>query len=76
MDSNIVDLKVVFVLIFLLLLLAEMAEQKEKINTNEWVDLYSDYLFNYCVVRVNDEELAKDLVQDTFIAGINGLDNF
>jgi len=53
-----------------------MAEQKEKINTDEWVDLYADYLFNYCIVRINDHELAKDLVQDTFIAGIQGLDKF
>ena len=45
-------------------------------NTNEWVELYADYLFNYAVVRVNDSELAKDLVQDTFVAGIKGIDNF
>ena len=46
------------------------------INTEEWVDLYSDYLYNYAIVRVNDSDLAKDLVQDTFIAGIKGLDKF
>ncbi len=46
------------------------------INTKEWVDLYSDYLYNYAIVRVNDADLAKDLVQDTFIAGIKGLEKF
>ncbi len=76
MDSNIDDLKLVFSSNFLLSLLVKMSKEKEKIDTNQWVDLYADYLFNYCVSRVNDVELAKDLVQDTFIAGIKGLDNF
>ena len=53
-----------------------MAEKLIKINTDEWVDLYADYLFNYCITRVNDIDLAKDLVQDTFVAGIQGLNNF
>ena len=45
-------------------------------DVSKWFDLYADYLFNYCFVKVNDRELAKDLVQDTFIAGIQGLDSF
>ena len=35
-----------------------------------------DYLFGFAIVRVNDHDLAKDLVQDTFIAGLQGLDRF
>lgn len=37
---------------------------------DKWVDNYADYLFNYAVVRVNNEMLAKDLVQETFFAGL------
>ena len=36
-----------------------------KINPNKWIDLYSDYLFNYTISRVSDREIAQDLVQDT-----------
>lgn len=53
-----------------------MENKVVNINTADWVESYSDYLFNYAIVRVNDAELAKDLVQDTFIAGLKGLDKF
>ncbi len=41
-----------------------------------WVDNYADYLFNYAVGRVSDAEIAKDLVQDTFYAGLNSAKNY
>ncbi|MFK8044881.1 MAG: sigma-70 family RNA polymerase sigma factor [Crocinitomicaceae bacterium] len=53
-----------------------MDKENSIIDTGKWVELYSDFLYNYAISRVNNTELAKDLVQDTFIAGIKGLDNF
>ena len=47
-----------------------------QIDPNKWIDLYSDYLFNYTITRVNDRDLAKDLVQDTFFAGLKSMKNF
>ncbi|GAL72893.1 sigma-70 family RNA polymerase sigma factor [Jejuia pallidilutea] len=47
-----------------------------KINPNKWIDLYSDYLFNYTITRVNDRDVAKDLVQETFFAGLKSMKNF
>ena len=47
-----------------------------QINPNKWIDLYSDYLFNYTITRVNDREMSKDLVQDTFVAGLKSMKNF
>ena len=47
-----------------------------EINPNKWIDLYSDYLFNYTITRVNDREIAQDLVQDTFFAGLKSMKNF
>tara|TARA_R110002167_G_scaffold123455_2_gene302429 strand:- start:1156 stop:1716 length:561 start_codon:yes stop_codon:yes gene_type:complete len=41
-----------------------------------WVDNYADYLFNFAVGRVSDEEIAKDLVQDTFFAGLKSAKNY
>ncbi len=47
-----------------------------KIEPNQWIDLYSDYLFNYTISRVSDREKAQDLVQDTFLAGLKSMKNF
>lgn len=49
---------------------------KNILNPNHWIDKYSDYLFNYTISRVNDPEIAKDLVQETFFAGIKSMKNF
>lgn len=49
---------------------------KHELNPNTWIDRYSDYLFNYTISRVNDREMAKDLVQDTFFAALKSMKNF
>lgn len=41
-----------------------------------WVDNYADFLYKYAVVRVNDDEIAKDLLQETFFAALKGISNF
>lgn len=47
-----------------------------KLDPKTWIDKYSDYLFNYAIVRVNSHDLAKDLVQETFLAGLKSAKNF
>lgn len=49
---------------------------EHEINPNKWIDLYSNYLFNYTISRVNDRDIAQDLVQDTFLAGLKSMKNF
>ena len=49
---------------------------KHTIEPEKWIDRYSDYLFNYTISRVNDREMAKDLVQDTFVASLKSMKNF
>ncbi|MGC1631003.1 MAG: sigma-70 family RNA polymerase sigma factor [Gelidibacter sp.] len=46
------------------------------LNPNKWIELYSDYLFNYTISRINDREIAKDIIQDTFFAGLKSMKNF
>ena len=46
------------------------------IDPTKWVDKYSDYLFNYTIVRVNDREVANDLISETFLAGLKSMKNF
>lgn len=50
-------------------------------NTNilkpvDWVEKYSDYLYGFAYYRVNDQELAEDLVQDTFLSGLTARDTY
>lgn len=47
-----------------------------QLHPDTWVDSYADYLFNYAVARVNDAEIAKDLVQETFFAGLKSAKNY
>ena len=49
---------------------------EHKIDATKWIDSYSDYLYNYTISRVSDAEIAKDLVQDTFFAGLKSMKNF
>ncbi len=51
-----------------------MAENQ--LNPNSWVDNYADYLFNYAIGKVSDVETAKDLVSETFLAGLKSAKNF
>lgn len=47
-----------------------------EINPNDWVKRYSDYLYNYTITRVNDHEVAQDLISETFMAGLKSMKNF
>jgi RNA polymerase sigma-70 factor (ECF subfamily) len=47
-----------------------------QIDPNKWVSKYSDYLFNYTIVRVNDSAVAKDLISETFLAALKAMKNF
>ncbi len=57
----------------------KMSESKHivyKLDPNKWIDNYSDYLFNYTIVRVNNYDISKDLVQETFFSGLKSAKNF
>jgi len=49
---------------------------KHTIDASKWVDRYSDYLYNFTIVRVNDHEVAQDLISETFLAGLKSAANF
>ena len=51
-------------------------ENKNTLNPELWVDKHGDYLFNYAFSRVQSNDLAKDLVQDTFVAGLKAMHSF
>ena len=47
-----------------------------QLQPDNWVDLYADYLYNYAIARISDPEIAKDLVQETFFAGLKSAKNY
>ena len=48
----------------------------EKLFPETWIDRYSDYLYNFAIVRVNNHEVAQDLISETFLAGLKSKANF
>lgn len=46
------------------------------LDPHSWVTRYADYLYTYAVTRINDEDQARDLVQETFLAALEKADKF
>jgi len=51
-------------------------ETQVTIDPTKWVDRHADYLFNFAIKRIHNKDLAKDLIQETFLAGLKGLTGF
>ena len=47
-----------------------------RLNPEEWVEQYGDYLYRFALLRLKDPASAEDAVQETFLAAIQGLDRF
>lgn len=43
---------------------------------DDWLDRHADALFRYARLRVRDDSIAEDLVQETFLAGLRGREKF
>jgi len=53
-----------------------MATEKQLLDPRHWVEAHADYLYGYALPRLNDEEQAKDLVQETFLAALERKEKF
>lgn len=45
-------------------------------DPEKWVNEYSDLLLKFAYTRVNNAELSKDLVQDTYFSALKNLESF
>lgn len=45
-------------------------------DPQNWVKNYGDYLFSIAIVKVNNRQLAEDIVQDTFLSAVKSISNF
>ncbi len=46
------------------------------LHPGKWVHLYGDYLFSLAVMKTGNNELAEDLVQETFLSAIKAKETF
>jgi RNA polymerase sigma-70 factor (ECF subfamily) len=53
-----------------------MEKAKNNLQSETWVENYSNLLFKYAVARIGDLESAEDLVQDTFLSALKSQDTF
>src|ERR1700758_2507411 len=47
-----------------------MSAEGNILDPHHWVEAHADYLYVYARARINDEEQARDLVQETFLAAL------
>lgn len=47
-----------------------------KLDARQWVSKYADFLYSYAMARLDDQDVARDLVQDTFLAALEQRDRF
>ena len=52
------------------------SSETHTIDPHQWVTHHADYLYNYAITRINEEEQARDLVQETFLAALERIDRF
>ncbi|MES2268053.1 MAG: sigma-70 family RNA polymerase sigma factor [Bacteroidota bacterium] len=50
--------------------------ETHQLDPKNWVKNYADYLYRYTITRLNDEEQARDLVQETFLSALEGVGKF
>lgn len=48
----------------------------EKLQPELWVEKYGDYFLYFTLSKVSDREVAKDIVSETFLAGLRSKANF
>ena len=50
--------------------------ENNNIDPGHMVDEHSDYLLSFAMSKLQDLELAKDMVQDTFVSALTKIDKF
>jgi RNA polymerase sigma-70 factor (ECF subfamily) len=53
-----------------------MTTPPDKYDPTKWVDEHGDALFRFAILRVKDPTVAEDLVQETFLSALKGIDGF
>lgn len=53
-----------------------MSQNQTVSNPGNWLKDYGNLLYQYALARIGNQQEAEDLLQDTFLSAIKGLDQF
>lgn len=53
-----------------------MSQPEHILDPKQWVKKYADALYRFALLRINDEETSRDLVQETFLAALRNAEKF
>ena len=53
-----------------------VTKPKMQIDPTAWVDDHGDFVFRYAVVRLRDDSIAEDVVQETLLAAIQSITSY
>lgn len=53
-----------------------MSKPENELNPELWVQKYADYLYNYARMKLPSNEVAEDVVQETFLSAFKSTGNF
>jgi RNA polymerase sigma-70 factor (TIGR02943 family) len=53
-----------------------MEKKVMKADPKKWFELYGTLLYQYALPRVSNSDVAEDLVQETFLSALKGVDGF
>ncbi len=53
-----------------------LTDGPDSLDPESWVDQHGDYLYNYALFRVRDGDVARDLIQETFLAAVRARNDF
>jgi RNA polymerase sigma-70 factor (TIGR02943 family) len=56
--------------------MSEITKELSSLHPEKWIDNYADYLYSFAYNRVNDGDIAKDLVQETFLSALKAREGF
>lgn len=57
-------------------LVPDTTQAQPVVDPAAWVDEHGDYLYRYAVVRLRDEAVAEDVVQETLLSAIQSLRSY
>ncbi|MBB5438105.1 RNA polymerase sigma-70 factor (ECF subfamily) [Pedobacter sp. AK017] len=50
--------------------------ESHTLHPQYWVSKHADYLYAYALVRINDQDQARDIVQEVFLAALESAEKF
>lgn len=57
-------------------LIFNFASMNHDLEPSQWLKRYGDYLYSLAFLKLNNKEVAEDIVQETFVSALKAKDSF